>query len=111
MIVAGVLVRSAHALSFVWLGGFAGNSVRSAVQGVRANDTLADWLRRRPAKPMGSPRVGSKPSGVEFADLHCGAIAATPKGFELLHNVLITKLEFRDVLGIRRDSSVGKASG
>ena len=32
-----------------WLGGFAGTGVRSAAQGVRANDTLAEWLRRRPA--------------------------------------------------------------
>ena len=31
---------------------------------MRANDTLAEWLRRRPAKPMGSPRVGSNPTGV-----------------------------------------------
>ena len=29
-------------------------------------DTLAEWLRRRPAKPMGSPRVGSNPTGVDF---------------------------------------------
>ena len=28
------------------------------------NDTLAEWLRRRPAKPMGSPCVGSNPTGV-----------------------------------------------
>ena len=34
-----------------------------------ATDTLAEWLRRRPAKPMGSPRVGSNPTGV--ASLHC----------------------------------------
>ena len=27
-------------------------------------DTLAKRLRRRPAKPMGSPRVGSNPTGV-----------------------------------------------
>ena len=27
-------------------------------------DTLAERLRRRPAKPMGSPRVGSNPTGV-----------------------------------------------
>lgn len=32
-----------------------------------AKDTLAEWLRRRPAKPMGSPRVGSNPTGVAFA--------------------------------------------
>ena len=29
-----------------------------------ATDTLAERLRRRPAKPMGSPRVGSHPTGV-----------------------------------------------
>ena len=29
-------------------------------------DTLAEWSRRRPAKPMGSPRVGSNPTGVDF---------------------------------------------
>ena len=27
-------------------------------------DTLAEWLRRRPAKPVGSAREGSNPSGV-----------------------------------------------
>ena len=30
-------------------------------------DTLAEWLRRRPAKPMESPRVGSYPTGVDFS--------------------------------------------
>ena len=30
-------------------------------------DTLAEWLRRRPAKPMGSARVGSNPIGVAVA--------------------------------------------
>ena len=30
-------------------------------------DTLAEQLRRRPAKPMGSPRVGSNPTGVDVA--------------------------------------------
>ena len=29
-------------------------------------DTLAEWSRRRPAKPMGSPRVGSNFTGVDF---------------------------------------------
>ena len=29
-------------------------------------DTLAEWLRRRPAKPVGSAREGSNPSGVDF---------------------------------------------
>ena len=27
-------------------------------------DTVAEWLRRRPAKPLGSARVGSNPIGV-----------------------------------------------
>jgi hypothetical protein len=31
-----------------------------------AEDTLAEWLRRRPAKPMGSPRAGSNPAGVDL---------------------------------------------
>ena len=31
-----------------------------------ADDTLAERLRRRPAKPMGSPRVGSNPTGVDL---------------------------------------------
>ena len=30
-------------------------------------DTLAEWLRRRPAKPMGSTRAGSNPAGVALA--------------------------------------------
>ena len=34
-----------------------------------AQDTLAERLRRRPAKPMGSPRVGSNPTGVEVIEL------------------------------------------
>ena len=33
----------------------------------RTSDTLAERLRRRPAKPMGSPRVGSNPTGVVFS--------------------------------------------
>ena len=36
-------------------------SIQSKVRGM---DTLAEWLRRRPAKPMGSPRVGANPTGV-----------------------------------------------
>ena len=27
-------------------------------------DTVAEWLRRRPAKPLGFARVGSNPTGV-----------------------------------------------
>ena len=30
------------------------------------NDTVAEWLRRWPAKPLGSARVGSNPTGVDF---------------------------------------------
>ena len=31
-----------------------------------SEDTLAEWLRRWPAKPMGFPRESSNLSGVEF---------------------------------------------
>ena len=41
-----------------------------------ADDTLAERLRRRPAKPMGSPRVGSNPTGVVFEILERGAARA-----------------------------------
>ena len=40
------------------------------------DDTLAERLRRRPAKPMGSPRVGSNPTGVVFEILERGAARA-----------------------------------
>ena len=33
-------------------------------------DTLAEWLRRRPAKPMGSTRAGSNPAGVACFSSH-----------------------------------------
>ena len=36
-----------------------------------AQDTLAERLRRRPAKPMGSPRVGSNPTGVALCRHSC----------------------------------------
>ena len=42
------------------MGSFGGPEVR----GIK--DTLAERLRRRPAKPMGSPRVGSNPTGVDL---------------------------------------------
>ena len=32
-------------------------------------DTLAEWSRRQPAKPMESPRAGSNPTGVDFNGL------------------------------------------
>ena len=32
--------------------------------------TLAEWLRRRPAKPLGYARVGSNPTGVEQMNIH-----------------------------------------
>ena len=49
----------------------AGSKKRTWVshQGMQSKDTLAEWLRRRPAKPMGSPRVGSNPTGVKFEQL------------------------------------------
>ena len=42
------------------------------------NGTLAEWLKRRSAKPMGFPRVGWNPTGVTLPTAH--AIAnAIPK--------------------------------
>ena len=41
--------------------------------GMRSDDTLAEWLRRRPAKSMGFPRVGSNPTGVVLACSLTGA--------------------------------------
>ena len=38
-------------------------------------DTLAEWLRRRPAKPVGSARVGSNPTGVVLGIT--GAVGST----------------------------------
>mgnify|MGYP007101564351 CR=1 FL=1 len=48
----------------VWLGGYL-----LALSAGQADDTLAERLRRRPAKPMGSPRVGSNPTGVVSCQL------------------------------------------
>jgi hypothetical protein len=47
-----------------------------------AIDTLAEWLRRRPAKPMGSPRVGSNPTGVALC------AAALCAGSAVSHNTI-----------------------
>jgi hypothetical protein len=41
------------------------------------NDTLAERLRRRPAKPMGSPRVGSNPTGVDYLAIYSVACLQT----------------------------------
>ena len=45
-------------------------SHQTNIIGRRVKDTLAERLRRRPAKPMGSPRVGSNPTGVVLAGIH-----------------------------------------
>ena len=41
-----------------------------------SKDTLAERLRRRPAKPMGSPRVGSNPTGVVFFQVRAAIASA-----------------------------------
>ena len=50
-------------------------------EGALPDDTLAEWLRRRPAKPMGSPCVGSNPTGVVFVatSTRCSS-SAGPRG-------------------------------
>ena len=54
-------------------------------------DTLAERLRRRPAKPMGSPRVGSNPTGVVMCPRcirivfgECGMFYSVKAHFSLL---------------------------
>ena len=49
-----------------------------------SKDTLAEWPRRPPAKPMGSPRVGSNPTGVvrssrDTVGYHAGSAASSKK--------------------------------
>ena len=48
----------------VWLEIMTDSS--SAASGCK--DTLAEWLRRLTAKAMGSPRMGSNPSGVDLTN-------------------------------------------
>ena len=43
-----------------------GVSLTTSARRQVSRDTLAERLRRRPAKPMGSPRVGSNPTGVAY---------------------------------------------
>ena len=45
---------------------FCQNSANKNYKFCSSSDTLAEWLRRRPAKPMGSPRAGSNPAGVAY---------------------------------------------
>ena len=58
-----------------WRGSGCQDSFGASASG-KAKDTLAEWLRRRPAKRMGSPRVGSNPIGVELLYLvvYCGGL-------------------------------------
>ena len=48
-----------HACMHAFISAGGGN-----ISSIKAQDTLAERLRRRPAKSMGSPRVGSNPTGV-----------------------------------------------
>ena len=55
-------------------GADAHTSLHAVWRQVVARDTLAERLRRRPAKPMGSPRVGANPTGVVLPK--CGEYCA-----------------------------------
>ena len=55
-------------------------------------DTLAERLRRRPAKPMGSARVGSNPTGVDLSKQTKEAEYRTP--LNLLGSCTRTSFEF-----------------
>ena len=60
-------------------------------------DTLAEWLRRRPTKPMGSPRVGSNPTGVVLsANFQCICCSrATSYDLDVSVRVRICTLRYR----------------
>ena len=69
--------------SCVRVAGATANNERNAW--TVSSDTLAEWLRRRPAKPMGSPRVGSNPTGVVFT-LHLQSVCCLRKDWSLLES-------------------------
>ena len=54
-------------------------------------DTLAEWLRRRPAKPMGSPRVGSNPTGVAGVAAPAPRVTAGHRQFHKLSLIVDSK--------------------
>ena len=49
-----------------------------SMRDMSAPDTLAEWLRRRPAKPMWSPRVGSNPTGVALSSPRAATACVSP---------------------------------
>ena len=49
---------------FVVLSGYFTNLLDSSPLNV--NDTVSEWLRRWTRNPLGSARVGSNPTGVDF---------------------------------------------
>ena len=52
-------------------------------------DTLAERLRRRPAKPMGSPRVGSNPTGVVLIDVGAFPSFLTYGGVSMVPSIVL----------------------
>ena len=74
-----------HALSLLYV------ARKSCLQCLRAftMDTLAEWLRRRPAKPMGSTRAGSNPAGVAFSC--CCRSGVTRPASQVLRSVVLFK--------------------
>ena len=62
----------------------------SEILNSRTDDTLAERSRRRPAKPMGSPRVGSNPTGVAYENMIARppmpvCVSACPSWTRLVH--------------------------
>jgi hypothetical protein len=66
-------------------------------------DTLAERLRRRPAKPMGSPRVGSNPTGVVL--LMCRSLPCGTR----LHAQMVGVRSYRENLLLRSYLLISKA--
>ena len=59
----------------------AGRATDCAIQELLANDNVAEWLRRQPAKLMGFARVGSNPTVVAL--FLCGSIPEQRIGAEV----------------------------
>ena len=71
---------------------------------LRTKDTLAERLRRRPAKPMGSARVGSNPTGVDVCYTgvslrHTMCVSAIAQTFRARGVVVSHPLSMRKALG------------
>ena len=76
-------IRRSHAPTVALEDNAKRRSHCASMVGRNVKDTLAERLRRRPAKPMGSPRVGSNPTGVVLK-IGVGESCRCMKGLKML---------------------------